>query len=93
MGPVRPKTAAEDQGGNASFGVLVGWTHREFDGRLNLQLQTIQSTRAAARDDADAHHFILTKSQAAVLANYLYLISGQTPPRPTKRGWLRRWLR
>jgi hypothetical protein len=90
MGSVRPKAAAEERGGAASFGVLVGWTHREFNGRLNLQLQTIQSTRLASPDDADAHHFILTKNQAAVLANYLYQVSGQTPPRPHRRSWLKR---
>jgi BarA-like signal transduction histidine kinase len=65
-----------------SFGVLVGWAHHGSAGRLNLTLQCVQSTR---RDDAraiDDHHIVMTPSQAAVLANYLFQISGQAPPEP-----------
>jgi hypothetical protein len=86
-----PEAAGEREHGD-TFGVLVGWTHTEFNGRLDLRLQTLQSTRREADDVPDSHHFMMTRSQAAVLANYLYQISGQTPPIPRKRGWLRRML-
>ncbi len=74
-----------------SFGVLVGWAHHGTAGKLDLTLQCVQSTR---RDDAgaiDDHHIVMTPSQAAVLANYLFQISGQSPPEPRK-GLLRRLL-
>ena len=98
--PINPQGVAEPsdqvtddgQATRDSFGVLVGWTHREFNGRLGLNLQTIESTRVAQADAVDTHHFLLTKSQAAVLANFLLKISGQTPPRARRRGVLSRWL-
>jgi hypothetical protein len=71
-----------------SFGVLAGWTHSEFSGRLDLRLQTIRSSRRTAPEDVDSHHIVMTKSQAAVLANYLLRITGQTALR--RRGLLGR---
>ncbi len=84
--------AAGAQTVNESYGALVGWAHSEFKDRLNLKLQCIGSTRLASADDVDSHCFMMTKTQAAVLANYLYQISGQTPPRRRRRGWLGRLL-
>lgn len=83
----------DEQAIRDSFGVLVGWTHHEFNGRLGLNLQTIHSTRVAQADSVDTHHFLLTKSQAAVLANFLLKISGQTPPKVRRKGLLGRLLR
>ena len=74
-----------------SFGVLVGWAHHAFGGKLDLTLQCVQSTRLEDRREIDDHHIVMTPQQAAVLANYLYQISGQTPPEPRK-GLLRRLL-
>ena len=74
---------------DGSFGVLAGWSHSEFSGRLDLRLQTIGSSRRDAPGDVDSHHIIMTKSQAAVLANYLFRIAGQSPPR--RRGLLGRF--
>jgi hypothetical protein len=76
---------------NESFGVLVGWAHHAFGGKLDLTLQCVQSTRRDDRREIDDHHIVMTPQQAAVLANYLYQISGQTPPEPRK-GLLRRLL-
>ncbi len=73
-----------------SYGVLVGWTHSEFNDRFDLRLQSIQSTRCDEPEDADSHHFMMTRNQAVVLANYLFQITHQTPPRPRKRGILMR---
>jgi hypothetical protein len=74
-----------------SFGVLVGWAHHAFSGKLDLTLQCVQSSRLQDRREIDDHHIVMTPQQAAVLANYLYQISGQTPPEPRK-GLLRRLL-
>jgi hypothetical protein len=71
-----------------TFGALAGWTHSEFSGRIDLRLQTVGSSRCDAPDDVDSHHIVMTKNQAAVLANYLFQISETTPPR--RRGLLRR---
>lgn len=73
-----------------SYGVLVGWSHHAFQDKLDLRLQTVQSTRKLERDEIDAHHLVLTREQAAVLANYLFKISGHTPPAPRKSR-LARW--
>lgn len=78
-------------GNQESFGVLVGWAHHGIGDKLDLTLQCVQSTRRENRADIDDHHIVMTPSQAAVLANYLFQISGQTPPEPRK-GLLRRLL-
>lgn len=73
-----------------TYGVLVGWSHHPMGDRIDLKLQCVQSTRGLEQDEIDAHHFVMTRQQAAVLANYLYKVSGLTPPR--KKGVLERWL-
>jgi hypothetical protein len=77
---------------DATFGVLVGWTHSDFSGGLNLKLQTLRSSRLKEPDEPDSHHFIMSKNQAAVLANFLFQVSGQTPPVRHKRSLLKRVL-
>ena len=84
------KEAAGAQAVNESYGALVGWAHSEFKDRLNLKLQCIGSTRLASAEEVDSHYFMMTKTQAAVLANYLYQISGKNPPRPRRRGFFAR---
>ena len=80
---------AEDAKVQESYGVLVGWAHRSINNRLDLTLQCIESTRRAERHEPDDHHIVMTPQQAAVLANYLYKISGQTPP-VRRKGFFRR---
>ena len=75
---------------NETYGVLVGWSHHLFNDKLDLKLQCVQSTRKLERDALDAHHVMMTREQAAVLANYLFKVSGHTPPGPRK-GLLARW--
>lgn len=82
---------AEDARGQESYGVLVGWAHYSINDRLDLKLQCIDSTRRSDRRELDDHHIVMTPQQAAVLANYLYQISGQTPP-DQKKGFFRRLL-
>lgn len=73
-----------------SYGVLVGWSHHTMGNRIDLKLQSVQSTRNLKQDEIDEHHFVMTREQATVLANYLFKITEQTPPRP-RRGLLARW--
>lgn len=73
-----------------NYGVLVGWTHQRIGDRFDLRLQTVQSTRELHNNEVDSHHFVMTREQATVLANYLFRITEQTPPRP-RRGLLARW--
>jgi hypothetical protein len=81
----------EELNARESFGVLVGWAHHAFGGKVDLTLQCVQSTRREDQREIDDHHIVMTAQQAAVLANYLYQISGQSPPEP-KKGLLRRLL-
>lgn len=73
-----------------TYGVLVGWSHHPIGERLDLKLQCVQSTRNLAQDEVDAHHFVMTREQATVLANYLFRIAEATPPKH-RRGRLARW--
>ncbi|PKB19405.1 hypothetical protein B0I00_1637 [Novosphingobium kunmingense] len=72
-----------------SFGVLVGWAHHTVGPKLDLTLQCTHSTRCADKRGVDDHHIVMTREQAAVLANYLFKVSGQSAPR--QRGRLARW--
>lgn len=70
-------------------GVVIGWKHQDIS--RNIQL-TVQSTVAArpTPDAVDTHHLLMTRNQAMLLAQYLIRLTGQQPPVPTKRGWLKR---
>lgn len=70
------------------FGILVGWSHASFTDKIDLKLQTVQSTRQLKSEELDTHHVVMTASQATLLANYLLQITGQSPP--TKPGLLTR---
>ena len=86
MGNSSERAETQAQEPQESYGVLAGWTHREINDRLDLRLQTIRSTRRAGQGEPDMHHIVMTRSQAAVLANYLFQISGATPPKRRRRG-------
>lgn len=73
-----------------TYGVLVGWSHHPMGARLDLKLQCVQSTRNLEQDEIDAHHFVMTREQATVLANYLFKIAEATPP-SRRKGKLARW--
>lgn len=73
-----------------SYGVLINWGMQRLGSKLDLKLQCVDSTRSERRNALDDLHVVMTREQAAVLANYLYEVSGNTPPQP-RRSWLRRW--
>ncbi|MFM5923332.1 MAG: hypothetical protein ACKOPG_04005 [Novosphingobium sp.] len=81
---------SEDAAAEESFGVLIGWGHHVMGKQLDLKLQCVRSTRRLKQNAIDDHHIVMTREQAAVLANYLLKIAGQSAPtRP--RGKLARW--
>ena len=89
MGEKQGQDTAQGQLDSDSYGVLVGWSHSEFTGRIDLRLQAVQSTRRSGREEVDSHHFMMTPNQAMLLANYLFEITHRSPPR--RRSWLARW--
>jgi len=66
-------------------GALVGWTSQDLGDRIVLNLQTFANTQDSASQMADRSAVFMTKSQAAVLANYLLKAAGMQPPTPRKR--------
>lgn len=72
------------------YGILVGWSHSGFADKIDLKLQTVQSTRQLKNDEIDNHHIVMTASQAAMLATYLLQVTGAAPVR--KAGFLTRLL-
>jgi hypothetical protein len=72
------------------YGALVGWTHSEFNGRLDLRLQSARNLRGKKPGDIQTHHLLMTQNQALLLGNYLLKLSGRQPPIQRKRGWLKR---
>jgi len=69
------------------FGVLVGWSSQDLGPRMVLSLQTYERATWEDGEEPFQTRMMMTKSQAAVLANYLLKASGATPP-PRRRGWL-----
>lgn len=53
---------------------------------------TMQSTRKApeSQDDVREFRYFITKEQAVLLGNYLYMIAGETAPARKRRGLIER---
>lgn len=81
---------AESQRARESYGVLVGWSHHAFNGKLDLRLQRVQSMQSVDQDDVESHHFVMTESQAVLLANYLNQVL-ENRPAHRRKGWLAKW--
>jgi hypothetical protein len=65
-------------------GALVGWTYEDLGERVMVCLQSKRSGSAAG--EADEVRYLMTKNQAAVLANALFTMSGRIPA-PKRRRW------
>lgn len=71
-----------------NHGALVGWTHQDHGDRVLL---TFQSRQAPGHpEEFDSTRLLMTKQQATVLANYLFEVSGQSPPAAEERSWFKR---
>jgi hypothetical protein len=83
---------AEPEAGADDFGVLVGWSAENLGDRTLLKLQSVRSAHRRSADDVREFRYFLSRNQAAVLANFLFEITGQTPPVARRRCWIRRLL-
>ena len=71
------------------YGALVGWTHQDLGERLVVRMQSKQRFSGDDSDEIDEYHYVMTKNQAAVLANYLFSISGRLPQQKSRLRWFR----
>lgn len=77
-----------------SFGVLIGWSHSPCGSGINLRVQSAQSQDALRDGRIDAHHLLMTRNQALLMARYLLETTGQTLDMPEKpHGWRAVWSR
>lgn len=77
-----------------TYGVLVGWSHSPCGSGINLRVQSAQSQNALQAGRIDAHHLLMTRNQALLMARYLLDTTGQTLDMPEKaHGWRAVWSR
>lgn len=69
-------------------GALVGWTHQDLGEKVMLRLQS-KHRPVADPSEVDEFRYLMTKNQAAVLANYLFGISGMLPQPKRRMRWFR----
>ena len=75
-----------------AYGVLVGWSHSPCGSGINLRVQSAQSQDALRDGRIDAHHLLMTRNQALLMARYLLETTGQTLDMPEKpHGWRAVW--
>jgi hypothetical protein len=81
-------SAAGDAGG-ARFEVLVGWSAQDFGGRIVLRTETFEGGQQHRPEQPMHTHVFMTREQATLLANYLFLLTGQSRPEPRrkKKSW------
>ena len=72
------------------YGALVGWVSTTVGDRISLRMQSVTKPPPHARSDVHSHIYLMDRNQAAQLANYLFELSGQTPPDRKGRGVLAR---
>lgn len=73
-----------------NYGVLVGWTHANVNGRLVLTIETARSAQDNMPRDIRKHHIMMTDNQALLLGNNLLGLSQMKPPLRRRKGWLAR---
>lgn len=71
-------------------GVVVGWTHHDLGSSIDLRIQSTVSRAALDENRVDGHHFLMTHSQALMLAKFLLDATGQSLPQKRKPSLWRR---
>jgi hypothetical protein len=71
-------------------GVVVGWTHNDLGTSIDLRIQSTVSRAALDENRVDGHHFLMTHSQALMLAKFLLDATGQSLPQKGKPSLWRR---
>jgi hypothetical protein len=72
-------------------GVVVGWTHHDLGASIDLRIQSTVSRAALDANRVDGHHFLMTHSQALMLAKFLLDATGQSLPQKRKPSLWRRF--
>ncbi len=73
-----------------SHGALVGWTHQDLGDNLIFSVESVSDSEAAKRHEPDILQLVMTKNQAATLAEYLMRASGHSFTNQDERSWFRR---
>lgn len=89
--PPKEKISGRPEIAEAPYGALVGWASDDLGDRIRLRMQSTRTT-PNSRADVEEFHYYIGKDQAAVLANFLFRVSGQTAPDRTMPAWLRKLL-
>lgn len=77
------------QGTRRDHGALVGWKGQNFGDNLVLQVQSLTRSPREGEDEPRHFDYVLNRNQAAQLGQYLFELSGLTPP-PRRKRWLPR---
>lgn len=72
-------------------GALVGWGAQNLGDRLVLKIQSVDKPPPHEEEDVHSFLYVMDRNQAVQLGNYLFDITGQTPPK-RRRNWLDRLL-
>ena len=87
----RPATMKSESDEPAEHrGVVVGWTHNDLGTSIDLRIQSTVSRAALDENRVDGHHFLMTHSQALMLAKFLLDATGQSLPQKGKPSLWRR---
>lgn len=78
-----------DLAADQDFGVLLGWTADKLGERVILRMQSAKNNLAPGEQPREFTYF-LKREQAVLLGNFLYQLTGDTPPQPRSRGKLSR---
>ena len=72
------------------YGALVGWVSTKAGDRLTLRLQSVTKPPPHEEKDIHSHIYLMDENQAVQLANFLFEMSGNTPPDKRSRGFFKR---
>ena len=81
--------AAGDGAPQRCYGALADWTHQDLGDRVVVCLQSKGPPSPDSEAPLDEFHYMMTKNQAAVLANYLFGLSGRLPQQKPRFRWFR----
>ena len=77
-------------GGDARFGVLVGWTAERLGDRVQLRVQSVTTPPPHRPADVTALLLMMDRNQAVQLGHVLFEIAGHRAPERAPAGWLAR---
>ena len=86
---VRPANAAPVAVNAARFEVLAGWRSQDLGWQIWLRTETFEGGNRHRPEDPIQAHLFMTHEEGTLLANYLFLLTGQSRPEPRckKKSW------